>query len=98
MLVPAGKYEHQHPGRIGAVIGKGMRRVDRNKNRGALPAFDHPITNAKRQLAVDDVEELLDFGVVMSTGVEAGRDQKLEDRATFRLRGSRKEIDLSAAQ
>ena len=57
-----------------------MRRTGRDEDASSRPAANCPFTAAQIELAVENVENLLDLGVIVRTGIESWRDSELEQR------------------
>jgi hypothetical protein len=73
-------------------------RADGHEHESARAALHHAVACPQRQLAFENVKDLLDPGVVMGARIESRGDRKFECGAAFGMLGSHEEIYLRTAE
>ena len=75
-----------------------MRCTGRDKYASSRPATNSLFTATQIELALENVENFLDLGVVMRTGIESWRDSELEQRTLLGMFGRDQIIDTRLMQ
>jgi hypothetical protein len=80
-----GNQEHAARRRTG--ITERVRDAGRDEHKGPRPAAHNPFAATQINLALENVEQLLDLSMVVRARVESRRNRELEHRALFGVFG-----------
>src|SRR5262249_6586974 len=90
--------DQEHPARRRTRVSERMRCTGRDEYASSRAATYRPLTAAQIELSLENVENLLDLGVVVSAGIEPWCDGEFEQRTLLGVFCGNQIIDASLMQ